>query len=182
MFYEIMPNVHSGIQMQPLRMNADALGSLAADTAVVLNTGFGSGITQSFLIKQVRYAIQYGVVTQGDNFIIGLCNGSATVAEIASAIRDVVTDVDDASNTQVAALHQVIFWETLRMVGSSGVLTGTTSGNVLNETISIGGGKGIPAKEATGISVFAWNPNTGALTTGSVLSGLITLVGVWLND
>lgn len=170
-------NVQGGLQTSPILMNADALGTLASETALVINTTFGSGITQSFLIKQVLMNLRIDNQAAADGVIIGLCNGSATVAEIASALTTLITDPDDASSPAVAAARQNIFWETLRMLAGA-----TAPAQVINEKISLGGGKGIPVKEATGLAIFAFNPGNNALTTGSTVQGIVTLRGIWLGD
>ncbi len=165
--------------MQPIRMNSDATGALAADTAVQLNTTFGPTLSQSFLVKKIEYRLRATSANTEESFIIGLANGSATTAELASAIRDAVTDVDDATAVQTAGLHNVIWWETLRMFAISADTNGDAQ--VINESFSVGGGKGIPAKEATGLQVFAYNPAAAAMTAAFV-HGLIVLKGIWLND
>ncbi len=91
--------------MQPIRLNADAVGALAADTAVQLNVSFGTALTQSFLVKKIEYRLVASVGAATDEYIFGFANGTATTAEIASAIRDIVTDVEDATTVQTAALH-----------------------------------------------------------------------------
>ncbi len=173
-----MSSGQQGLQTNPIRMNSDALGALAADTALVLNSTFGSGLTQSFLIKQVLMMFAINGLTADESVIMGLANGSATVTEILAALTQNITNPDDASSPPVAAQRIIILWETLR------VFTGVGGGGkaTINEKISLGGGKGIPVKEATGMAIFAYNPSTGALTTGAVVNGLITLRGVWLND
>ncbi len=174
--HDTMAAIQSGLQTQPIRMNSDALGTLAADTALVINSTFGSGLTRSFLIKQVMFKLRIASLASADSVIIGLVNGSATIAEIALALTSLVTDPDDASSPAVAAARQMIFWETLHQFGGA-------DNEAHNETVSrIGGGKGIPVKEATGLAIFAYNPASGALTTGATVDGLIILRGVWLND
>ncbi len=156
-------------------MDSDAFGTLAANTALIINTAFGSTLTRSFLIKQAMFRMQTDGMTADESVIIGLCNASATIAEIASALSTLVADPDDASSPAVAAARQMIFWETLHIFGGA-------AKDPHNEVMSLGGGKGIPVKEATGLAIFAYNPSTAALTTGGVLNGLIVLRGVWLND
>ncbi len=170
-----MAAIQQGLQTNPIRMNSDALGTLAADTALVINTTFGAGLTQSFLIKQIRQSLRIDGLSSNETVILGLCNGSATVAEIAAALNTNITDPDDASSDALAAARQMIFWETLHAFGAA-------DGETHNEVTSLGGGKGIPVKEATGLAIFAYNPSTSALTTGGIVNGLIVLRGVWLND
>lgn len=179
MLLQSMPNVHAGIQMNPIRLDSDSTTTLAADAVVQLNAGLSTGLSQSFLVKQISMNYRVTSANLEGTWIIGIANGTATLAEIASGIRDQVTDVDDASAVQVAALHQNIWWETLRCVGTSQDTNGDNQ--VINETISIGGGKGIPMKEATGIQVFAWNP-TAATSPEGFVHGIFVVKGIWLND
>ncbi len=176
-------NVMKGLQFQPLRMNGDALGTLAADTALIIQTGLSTGLTQSFLLKQLQYNFQATGMTPGDSVILGLANGTATIAEIEDALRAAVVDPDDASSLIIAANKSIVFWESLVCIatGSAGV-GALTSSQQINTVMSIGGGKGIPGREGAGFSVFVYNPATVALTTGSAVAGLIILKGVWLND
>ncbi len=170
-----MAAIQSGLQTQPIRMDSDALGTLAANTALILNSGFGSLLTRSFLIKQVRHALQTDGMAADETVIIGLCNALATIAEIASALSTLVADPDDASSPATAANRQMIFWETLHAFGGA-------ARDPHNEVVSLGGGKGIPVKEATGLAIFAYNPSASALTTGGLVNGLVVIRGVWLND
>lgn len=179
----VVPTVHKGIQFQPLRMNNDAIGALGADTALQLNSAITTGLTQSFLVKQVD--LRYNVISMnaGDNVIIGLAVGTADVTMLASAIRDVTLDPDAPGERAEPATSNLIWWETLRSHSVSDTL-GAGAGNTspINETISIGGGRGLPMKKDHGIQVFAYNPGSGAITLGSAVAGLIVLKGVWLND
>ncbi len=170
-----MAAIQAGLQTQPLRMDSDALGTLAANTALILNSGFASTLTRSFLIKQVMNSFNVDGMAADETVIIGLCNASATIAEIASALSTLVTDPDDASSPSTAANRQMIFWETLHASGGA-------ARDPHNENVSLGGGKGIPVKEATGLAIFAYNPSTVALTTGGLVNGLIVIRGIWLND
>ncbi len=168
-----------GIQFQPIRLDADLPGALAANTSLILNTQ--SGFSQSYLLKQVQYLVNWSLPQAiGDSLIIGLCNGTATVAEITAALTTLFTDVDDATSPGISAQKQIILWETLHMFGNQEAAV--VGADPLNRTISIGGGGGIPLKEATGVSVFVYNPGTAGLTAGSALVGLVILKGIWLND
>ncbi len=174
--------VMKGLQFIPLRLNSDALGTLGSDTAIVFNNAFVNN-TQSFLVKQLGMHYNINGMTAGDNVIVGLANGSATAAEIASSMTQLVTDPDDASSLAVTAAKQIIFWETIRSISCPGTPTGTAAtSQVINEMVSLGGGKGIPLKEDNGLAIFAFNTQSGALTTGGVVNGFFVLKGVWLND
>ncbi len=173
-----MADTMDGLQFNPVRLNNDALGALAADTAVQLNQAIGSGSTQSFLAKRIKYALGITDATDTDGIIIGIASGSATVAEIQAALTVTVSNPDDAGSKAVSANKRNIWWETVRYLHAE-----ASQGHiVLNEDISLGGGKGIPMKEADGFQLFAYNPSTAALTTGMTVQGLLMFSGVWLKD
>ncbi len=180
----VVPNVHKGIQFQPLRMNSDALGALAADTVLSLNTALSSGLTQSFLIKKIDLRLTIGNFGESDSIIVGCAVGTASVAEIASGIRDVTLDPDEPGEMGEPGLSNIIYWETLRLFTGTRPDSSAVNGhgNVVNESVSIGGGKGLPMKKSHGIQVFAYNPQAAAILTGASVRGLVIIKGVWLND
>ncbi len=57
-----------------------------------------------------------------------------------------------------------------------------TEGQVLTDWINFGGKNGIPILETAGLTVFAFNAGNGALVTGSSISGIAQIQGVWLRD
>ncbi len=167
-----------GLQTLTVRLNSDALGTLAANTSIKLN-GF-DGFTRGFLCKKVMYAIAHTATATNDNVIIGLAQGTATVAEITTALSAMnISNPNDASNRIILDQWKVVWFETIRMMHPDA----TGAGNaVLNESFSVGGGRGIPWNEDDGIQVFAYNPSTSALTTGAVIDGIVVFQGVWFND
>ncbi len=165
-----------GLQINPIRLNDDALGTLAADTALIINQEMSGALTRSFLLKQLQYCFTIAIAGTAESVIFGLANGSATIGEIEDALRLNVEDPDDASSPAVQAQKQIVLWESLRLIDLSG------GNDFQNDVIKMGGGKGIPLKEATGVQIFVYNPSTASLTTGSTVTGLVILKGVWLND
>ncbi len=176
-----MAQTIKGLQYLPIRLDDDAIATLAANTALILNQQ--TAFTRSYLVKQVQYNVGYNVVTGPSSVILGLANGTATITEIAAALNTLVIDPDDGSSPALLAQKSIIWWETLRFMGNDSVGNGAAGQSVsLNERISIGGGKGIPIIEDNGILVFVWNPTASTLSTASLMAGLIILKGVWLND
>ncbi len=166
----------AGIQILPEVIRA-ALTTLGADTSLSLNTSYGSAMTKAFLIKQVRYALALSGLTAGEGpILIGFARGGLSVAEITSALATALVNPEDASNMGAFAMASTIFWETLRLISDHDEVS------PLNETISIGGRKGIPVQEGEGIQLFAFNPTGAALTTGAAVVGAFNLIGVWLNE
>ncbi len=165
-----------GLQTLALRLNTDSVGTLGANTSLKLVAL--DGLTRSFLLKKVIYAVAWNAGATGDNLIFGLAQGSATVAEITTALASMnISNPNDATNQILLDQWKVIYYETIMMVSASAVGEGQS---VLNERISIGGGKGIPLLEDDGVQVFAYNPSTGSVT-GS-FDGIVGFQGVWLND
>ncbi len=166
-----------GVQLLAVRMNSDATGTLAANTTVTLNSF--TGFTRAFLCKKVIYAISAIAGAATDTVIIGCAQASASITEITSALSAMnIANPNDATNQIILDQWKVVYWDTVRVVAD----TGTGSHPVLNEHISLGGGKGIPFLEEDGVQVFAYNPGTAAFTTGGLVKGLVGFMGVYLND
>ncbi len=151
-----------------------ALGTLAGSTAVFLHDGADTEMKAPFLIKQVQMHAGVHNLNETDGIIIGLCQGNAVIAEIASMMLQLALSPFDVDERFLLQKKQLIFWETLTYV--------SLGENTVNERFKIGGGKGIPIGEDNGINVFAFNPSATALTTGARLTVSATLKGVWLGD
>ncbi len=156
------------------------VGILTALLAKALATDYASGLTQDFLLKKVRYHLALEDLDPREYMIIGLARGDATVAQIAAIMESANRDPDDLDLWDDFAIANAIFWETVRILGGTDVVT--SSGQVLNEDISIGGGKGLPLEGGVGIQVFAWNPHS-AVSVGNVgttIVGIVNYVGVFM--
>ncbi len=153
-----------------------ALLTLNSDTALIIDNGYGTALKRAFLIKQIRYELGLEASDGDDMIIIGMANGGATIAEIASALATKLVDPGEASAWPSFISSKVILWETVRAI------PGNEPQAVLNETISIGGGKGIPMAVNKGIQLFVFNPSANSLTTGATLLGLYQIIGVFMND
>ncbi len=168
-----------GLQIYPIHLQDAAVSTLGAGTALIVNSDFTTNLTRTFLLKQVQYALEVSGGTSGQGpLVVGLAMGLASVAEIGNALEDLVTNPNDPSSQAIAGLKRTVLWETVRIFQ----ITNAGNQNLINEKISIGGGKGIPALEEAGLSVFVWNPANASLSTGTLLSGLVILKGVWMND
>ncbi len=167
-----------GLQFLTTRFGTDP-GALASVTAVQLSGTFGTSMAAGFLIKQIQMNLAWLAQAAGDEIIIGFANGSATVTEIKNAIEGTTQDPNDASSVDSMARKAIVFWETLRMLSAEALGNGNLT---INEMIRIGGGKGLPIFEDKGIQLFAYNPSSAAITTGSLVAGVYALKGVWLSD
>ncbi len=165
-----------GIQTLPESMRT-ALATLATDTALEINSSYGSALTRSILLKQIR--IYYGILdgTAGDAVITGFCRGDMSLAQIAAALSSALVDPKVLSQSDEFALRNGIYWQTVRLLqGQASALS------TINETISIGGKKGIPVEKGIGMKMFAFNPAGSSFTTGAVIAGGYSLVGIFLED
>ncbi len=167
-----------GLQTLALRLNSDALGALAADASTTLVKL--DGLTRGFLLKKVIYALAYQAAATNDGVIIGLAQASASVTEISTALGAMnISNPNDATNRIKMDQWMVVYWETIRMLHPDATGAGVLA---INESISIGGGKGIPWAEDDGVQVFAYNPSTSVLTTGGLIDGIVGFQGIWFND
>ncbi len=165
-----------GIQTLPESMRT-ALVTLASDTALDINTSYGSGLTRSFLIKQIR--IYFGILdgTAGDAVIVGFARGDMSIVQIAAALSSALIDPKVLSQSDEFALRNGIYWQTVRLLQAQASALST-----VNEVISIGGKNGIPMEKGIGLKMWAFNPAGSSLTTGAVIAGGFALVGVFLED
>ncbi len=167
-----------GLQTLALRLNSDALGTLAADTTLSLTNL--SGISRGFLCKKVMYMVAMSAAATNDMVIIGLANSTATVAEITTALSSMnISDPNNATNRIKMDQWKVVWYESLRILQPDATGAGIAA---INDHFSVGGGKGIPWTEDGGIQVFVYNPSTSALTTGALIDGLVAFQGIWFND
>ncbi len=165
---------------QSLVVDKIDLGTLAARTALILNTQF-SAPTNSFLMRRVRYLLQLIARAGNDDgpILIGCAHGDATVSEISAAMveRNVNGPADVTS-----MLDQDTVWTVYQNTVVPLTLFDPNEGQTSPEWINFGGKNGIPALEGSGMVIFAFNAGFAALTTGSFVSGLTMVQGVWLRD
>lgn len=175
-----MTHPHRGLVQQAMLVEAVALGTLAARTAIVLNSDFNA-ITATFLMKRIRYLLQLvGRTANDDQIIIGLAKGNASIAEIASAmIENNTAGPDDVTQSLTEDTSFVVYQNTVSVLLPNG--GGAEAAPKLGWS-AVGGRKGIPAQEGSGFQLFAFNAGAGALATGSSINGIAHVQGVWLRD
>ncbi len=179
----VLGHVRSSLVIQNQNFS-QTLGTLGAQTALLLSSSLSSSLTHSFLAKRWRGTIQVDSLddTEGP-LAIGLARGDATVAEIAAAFTEANTaGPTDTSQTltedEVWTIVQnsVVYLEQGNFEQETG--TGKTNWHARWD-ISLK--KGFPFNESQGWVIFIINLDSGALTTGSAAKGHSQVWGVWLN-
>ncbi len=165
-----------GIQVLPETFRV-AMLTLLTDTAIDLSTSYGSALVRSVLLKQIRMYFGATDGSAGDYLIVGFARGDMTIAQIAAALSSALVDPKVLSQSDEFALRNGIFWQTVR-----GLHLNEAGFSVINETISIGGKKGIPIEKGIGIKAWAFNPTGNSVTTGAFVNGGYNLIGVFLED
>ncbi len=156
-----------------------ALTTLAARTALQIAADF-SAIAATFLIKRVRYFLTLqSVATNEGPFMVALAQGDVTAAEASAAFtegntagpsdRSQTLSQDESWNVYQASVEKL-------MPADSGGFH-QSSGQWINMP-----GRGIPAPEGAGWQAIVFNADNAALTTGSIIKGIIQYQGVWLRD
>ncbi len=169
-----------GIQTLPAAFR-QASGTLASDTARIVDNSY-QAITRDFLCKKIRVQLQQEDFPAGHSWLLGFCRGDVTIAEISSILSTVLLDPEDFQLWDDFAQANGIFWETLNII--SGNLTGSTGvpAGLVNLTLSLGGGKGIPLEAAHGIAMFIFNPSANTIgAANTVTLGTYQLVGVFME-
>lgn len=151
------------------------IGNLAAN-AVVKHTA-GLTLVEDFRIIKTEYFITqtgiWGAV--GDEVIIGICNGELSVTEIAETLN-----LDGPGNRNNAVANERAMravWPLIQLKGESTTIIsqpsndGKINEHVLRWTFN----------NPEGWSWFAYNPLTGALTSGAIFSVKCKYFGVWLQ-
>ncbi len=171
-----------GLVNQSLTVDTVSLGTLAARSALIINTQFSTP-TNSFLLKRGRYFLQLAGRSTADDgpIIIGMAHGDANVSEIAEAmVERNVNGPDDITSM----LDQDTAWAVYQNSLKPMIVRGdqTFAQVEISDWFQPGGNKGIPLIEGSGMVLFAFNAGSGALTTGSTVNGIVMVQGVWLRD
>ncbi len=148
-----------------------ALGTILTATALSVESGHGTGLLHSFLMKKVMANVGIRAGTIGELIIVGLARGDASVGEIKAAMEAVQLERDIVTQ----ASNRVVLYETLR------ILNLDPSQQPMHYEVSLGGGKGIPFEDGDGWQWFVYNVGSATLTTGALISMDATYYGVWLN-
>lgn len=173
-------SVAKGLQFLSHRISA-SIGTTASATAASLNSTYGTSLAAPFLIKQIQVNLAMHFGTIADMHTIGFANGAATVTEIKEALEDTLIDPFDPTTLDNMGKKSIIFWETLRTFSPRYAGTGEAV-QEWNETIKIGGGKGIPIHEEKGIQMFVYNPRGSAFAGGGEIDGIVVFKGAWLGS
>ncbi len=177
------PNPTEGIQTLPDMIRA-TVGSLASDTAIILWTVYATALKRDFLLKKLRVRLKMEFGNTDDPVLFGFARGDMDIGSIGSVLANATPDPEDFGSWDEFALRNGIFWETLQLMNGP---NGDASALLLpapiwNDSITIGGGKGIPLEAEHGIQLFAFNPSNGNITNSSTnITGAIQLVGVFME-
>ncbi len=169
------------LRIQNLTSVASALSTLTANEAIIINTELGTALGRSFLMKKLKLSGLLSTVDAADgNMCMGLARGDATVAEIAAAMNEFnASGPEDTTESLTedevwTVIQKSVVW------AKQGIQTSDTKHDLLIvDEISFG--RGIPAIEDQGVSIFVYNGGP-SLTTGALASVHAQLWGVWLND
>ncbi len=168
-----------GIQIIPVVVTDVAIGTLGSLVGLILSTGF-KALTRNFLVKKVHILLVVSGMTNGELFVVGL-NGNDSGVSGGYAVGSLSTLLDpEASGAYLNSQETVktVWHETTSiMLGNT-----VTAQNMIDKWVSVGGGKGIPVTAGFGPELHAFNPTGDALTTGGLVSGVVTYYGVWLED
>ncbi len=145
------------------------LSTLAAQTALKVQQYHETNMKRAFLVKHVKggFSILGLTATQGP-VLLFMARGNRSTTQIKTAIENAQLGPDQENQAQV----RDVLWETVMMF--------TSLVEVIHLDVTIGGGKGIPFNEAEGWAWYAYNLDTGALTTGATVHFETAVSGVWL--
>ncbi len=175
-----MPHGHQLVQ-NTLKVNAVPLLTLGGRVALNLNADWLAP-ESSFLMKRFRYILQLtGRTLADDGPVVVLMNkGDASLSEILSAMVELNQfGPSDVTESLTEDLPWLVYQNTVKAFVMHG---DGTEGIMATDWFEFGGKNGIPNLESQGIAVHAYNAGSGALTTRSVINGLIQIQGVWLRD
>ena len=169
-----------GLQSIPFVVDG-TLGAISdQDNAVWWNSIAATEWTQSFLLKKIKVNLVISTLTDDEFVYLHFGVGGPTNAQI-ETILESEAEYEDPSTADAQAAYanlKQVFHQAGKLLGQNA----EGNGDILwNETISIGGKKGIPLNADQGIAGFAYAPLS-QITTGAFVGGIITLVGVFLND
>lgn len=148
-------------------INALTLGALAAEDVAVVA---GPTIDEDFRIMKTEVFVAYQNPTQNEGAVVfGIAQGALTATEIEECLEAEPTDEND-----VPAVEQA-----MRAVFPLGILVMATDGGRIIDHID----RKLTwtFKNAEGWQWFAYNLDSGALTTGGSLRILAKHYGVWVR-
>lgn len=176
-----MPHGHKLVQ-QSLVVNAVALGTLAARTAIILNSQLATTFRSTFLAKRVRYLLQYTGRTINDDgpIVVMISKGDLSLSEVTVAMQEHNTlGPSDTTESLTEDTSWAVYQNTVKTFQPRGDGTEAVFDSGWTQ---FNGSKGIPILEDLGLLVHAYNTGAGALTTGGAINGIVQIQGVWLRD
>ncbi len=177
----LLLHVGSGLVVQNDSLLTVSLGTLAAQTPIILTGGIMStSLAHSFLVKKIKINLHLDTVVPSEGpFYVGMAFGDATVGEIQGGLQEANTS-GPHDTTQVRTQDNAFNIVQMSLTaGEQQVESSTVSHWNFRNEISFG--KGIPFQEGQGWNWFVYNAGNGALTTGSGINGHCQAMGVWLN-
>ncbi len=174
-----MAKMASQLVYQNDSFSDEALGTLAARTALSIGASFTTALQRSFLMKHWKGSILIKGVTAGEGpFAIALGPGGASAAEATQAINEGNT-VGPSDITQLRTQDNAlnIFQKTLLYLKPVGGPAPTEW--YLTWDMSLG--RGFPGLEGQGWTTWVFNLDGSALITGAVANGTSQIQGVWLQ-
>lgn len=170
-----------GIQILPATVVNGAFTNPLSKVGVVIDSTYKL-ITRNMLVKRVKISGYINGLTANEPVIIGIGANDLGVASgfAAGNESDLLNPEASAAYLNAKELVMTVWHETTQCLAE-----GPSQGDgklVINETFSIGGGKGIPVNAGAGPELFVYNPSDSQLTTGGEFIGVYTIYGVWLED
>ncbi len=168
-----------GIQILPFTVSDAAIGIPSSGAGIILDSQ-AKAIKRNFLVKKVHLLLIVSGMTAGEAVIIGINgNDSGIAGGYGSGVASTILD-PEASGAYILAQEVVktVWHETTSILLGNTV----TAHNMIDKWVSVGGGKGIPVTAAFGPELHAYNPTGDTISTGGIVSGVVTYYGVWLED
>ncbi len=155
-----------------------ALGALAANTALKGATKIDSSRLNGFRVAKVRLAATIRGKTTDEGPILWGLSANMSAAEIKAAIeadpQDSTADNSKGEGAWLTFLGQITHGSV------EGPLTGGIGPDVSAPVMDVKVNWSV--LEGKDFSLFAYNMDSGALTTGATIAAVLEIFGVWLRD
>ncbi len=157
-------------------LNVLGLGTLAAKDAVNVDTNIDASRLQGFRVASINIAAVVSGKTASEGPIMWGLSCNMTAAEVESSIEA------DPQDSTVETDHGKGQW--LKIMGliplasTSGSLTGDGSNVAKPDHLKINWS----VIEGKNMSVWAYNLDSSPLTTGTLITYVMEIFGVWLRD
>ncbi len=172
-----------GIQILVIRVSGATFTTLAAGVGQPIDSNL-KGITRNMLVKKVKIMGYINGMAANQPIIVAMGANDSGVAGGFNASTDAAL-IDPEASAAYLAIQETV--RTIWHETSTCMVEGPTDGSggakiSINETFSVGGGKGIPCMAGAGPELFVFNPADSNLTTGGEFIGVYVVYGVWLED